>query len=336
MVDYSSRLRRLREGMKSAGLDCALLSSSNDIYYYTGYRITEQGSVFLKVGMGSRPVMYVSPLENGASDIRTADVKPVRKLSDMALPKVVGFDEHATSAAFFTKLKNLSTLKPAAGIFKGPRAVKDSHEIAQMRKALDITKRALDRLESEGKTEAQVAKEADIIFRESGADNAFDTIVASGENSAFVHHRPDDRKIKRKDLVVIDLGARLNGYCSDISRTFCQSPGRREKELFENIKTIQDELIGSIKPGTKFSDVEKLYERLMKKSGYKVMHGFGHGVGLNVHERIEGKLKEGMVITVEPGAYLKGFGGCRIEDMVLVKKKPEILSKRLSGFFNGF
>ena len=162
-----------------------------------------------------------------------------------------------------------------------------------------------------------------------GAKPSFDTIVASGKHSAFVHHKPDRNVIKQGDLAIIDIGAVFNGYCSDMTRTLCSKPGPKERRIMENISGIQAELIDGVSEGVKYDEMEKKYESLLRKKGYRLMHSFGHGIGIGVHERpAKGDvLKAGMVITVEPGAYIKGFGGCRMEDMVLVRKgSPRILT----------
>jgi Xaa-Pro aminopeptidase len=233
------------------------------------------------------------------------------------------------SAALFRKLNKISRLRPAAEVIKRPRMIKDSHEIEQIERAIHITARALGSIKLINRSEEEVANDIDIIFRQNRAGNAFDTIIASGKNAAFIHHRPGSRKIGKKDILIADLGARFNGYCSDVSRTLCASPGSAEREIHENVSSIQAELMDSVRPGIDISEVEKQYEALLKKSGFKPVHGFGHGVGLSVHERIKGKLEKNMVLTIEPGVYKKGFGGCRIEDMLLVNKKPKILTNKI-------
>jgi len=332
-IFFNARLRKLRESMNSAGLSNVLLTSANDIYYYTGFRVSD-GDSFLRVGVGSRPVLFVSPLENEASELRTAEVRFIRKLRELELPKTIGFDEHSMTAAVYEKLKRLSRLQPAAAAIKKPRMVKDSHELGQIRKAVAVTAKALESLSLAGRKELDVAKSIDIGFMEREADNAFDTIVASGRNAAFVHHRPGAKKIGVKELVIIDLGARFRGYCADVSRTLCQRPGRKEKGLIEGISRMQSEIMDYIEPGKTMKELNSIYEKLMKKEGYRVMHGFGHGVGLNVHEMISGELEKNMVITVEPGAYVKGFGGCRIEDMLLLGKKNRLLTKKIKQPFH--
>ena len=125
------------------------------------------------------------------------------------------------------------------------------------------------------------------------------------------------------------MGVRYNGYCSDITRTFCLRPDSKKKKISENVSFIQQEIIDSIKEGLSFDYVEKIYENLMKKNSYSVFHSFGHGVGLSPHERPVKKdiLRNGMILTVEPGVYIKNLGGYRIEDMIVIKNgKAKVIS----------
>lgn len=241
----------------------------------------------------------------------------------------MGYDEHSLSAHRFSILSKRAKLEPSSRLIKEPRVVKEPMEIKSIRKAVRITEKVLGGIELVGKSEAEVAADIDCGFRRLGAGNAFETIVAGGPNSGFIHYRPGGRRILSNDMVVVDLGARFNGYCADMTRTFCAEPGSREKEIHENILGVQGKLIDEVVAGADFKGIQKIYKGLMEKLGYKVYHSFGHGIGLSEHEGIGESFKESMVITVEPGAYIKGWGGCRIEDVVLVGKGK---AKVLSGF----
>ncbi len=316
------RLGKLQELM--SGVDCIIVTSPEDIFYYTGYMpMEEDGSILVVMEKCAK----LFTIQNGFQKKRASvDITIMRKASDfynfIKNYKVVGFDEtHLLSRSYVNLKKHSLRLKPFSSIIKKPRMIKDRSEIQMIEKSIELTKKAF-RLSLLGKTERDAAADIDCFFRRHYADNAFETIVASGINSSNVHYRPGNRKIGNNDIVIVDIGAKMN-YCADLSRTFCKSPGKREKNIIENVKNIQEQLFDFIHPGIKFDDVQKEYERLMKKLGYRVFHLFGHGVGLNVHERPsrEDVLEEGMVITVEPGIYIKNFGGCRIEDMILIKKK---------------
>jgi Xaa-Pro aminopeptidase len=332
---HSKRIKNLQKFIGASGLDKVLITDKDDIYYYTGYRILNNCPAFLIIDAISRPMLLVSPLDNEAETLTGVGVFLMQKTKDLlnALKnsKTIGYDEHHLTADLFLKLKKSNLkLKSAADIIKKPRSIKDEEEIKQIKHAIKITRKVFGNLEIYSKSEIEVAHEIETSFLESNATSAFSPIIASGPNSYFVHHVPANRKIKNNDLVIIDIGARFNHYCSDITRTFCLKPCQQEKKIYMDIIEIQGKIIDKIRDGVRFNEIQKFYEACLKRKKYKPFHGFGHGIGLSPHESIKGKLKKGMVITIEPGIYIKGFGGCRIEDMILIKKnKPEVLSKNI-------
>ncbi len=331
--DFQERIEKLRVLMERKKLNACLLSSRNDILYYTGRDIGD--SCFLLVS-GEKPVMFVTSLSNEVRPTKEFNAVFMKGLHEVAkrLGKFrrVGFDEYGTSYSTFSELKKAKTsLIPSASVIKEPRMAKDEWELEQITKAAHIARKALSSLgDIAGKSEREVSGLISSSFRKVDARESFETIVASGRHSAFIHHKPDRIRVKRKDLAIVDAGALYNNYCSDMTRTFCGNPGPRERAIMENISHIQGELIDMASQGTKYEDIQKKYGQLLKRKGYRVMHSFGHGIGLGVHERpAKGDtLKEGMVITVEPGAYVRNFGGCRIEDMLVIRKgKARILTK---------
>jgi Xaa-Pro aminopeptidase len=332
--DFTGRIRKLRALMESKGLDACLMNSKNDIFYYSGEEIRDFS--FLLVPKNSRPTIFLTSLNNYVQPTERFGTAYIRGISDVAKSlkpfRLVGFDEYGMNCSTFSEFrKSGSVLKPSASIIKEPRMVKDGYELGMIAKAAALARKAVSGLGAlAGKTEISVLNKIELSFRNAGAKPSFETIVASGKHSAFVHHITDSKIIGRKELAIVDCGALVKGYCSDMTRTFCRRPGPKEKQITENIKGIQAELIDMAREGVRYDDVEKLFEALLAKKGYKVMHSFGHGIGTGVHERPSkgDVLKEGMVITVEPGAYVKGFGGCRIEDMIVVRKgKSRILTK---------
>jgi Xaa-Pro aminopeptidase len=337
-ANFSERVKRLRKLVKGGKMERVLVTDPNDVYYYTGYRMLGGDSCFLVIeAKGTRPGLFVCPLLNEAECMKEVDViviKKLRELADAINAGVTGYDEYDLRSYMLLKLKRLGVrLKAATDIIKKPREIKEAWEVEQIKKAVKITKKVFGNVTAKGiagKKELQVAREVDTEFRVLGADNSFNTIISSGKNSYFVHRKPGERKIRRGDLVIIDLGARLNGYCSDITRTLYLGTGRKEMGLIADVRNIQKELMKRIVDGADFRGVERLYENIMKRRCYKIFHGFGHGVGLSVHEPIRNELRKGMVLTVEPGVYIKGVGGCRFEDMVLIKKKGiEVLSRSI-------
>lgn len=206
--------------------------------------------------------------------------------------------------------------------------VKTPAQIRIIEKAVKITGKVFRELGNPfGRSEQDVAREIRHRIHKLGTKLAFKPIVASG--STVIHHKPGKKIVRKNKPLIIDLGVRYRGYCSDITR-MCVPDNKRIKRIYRHILKIQKETIKKIKPGVEFRDLQGEYKKLMGRKGYKVRHGIGHGVGLHVHERVKGELKAGMLITVEPGVYIKGLGGFRIEDMVLVKKgKPRVLSKSI-------
>ncbi|MBI4020115.1 MAG: aminopeptidase P family protein [Candidatus Aenigmarchaeota archaeon] len=322
---HRKRVKRLEKAMEAKGLDYALATSHSDIYYYTGLGLSGDDRGFLLAGKG-RLVYFASILNNEAEKLKGVEVVFIKAIDEMG--KYIGggstgFDENDISAALYSRLRKIKARwVPSAGAIKSPREVKDSSEIGRMSKGLEINREVLRETQAIGRTEKEVAWEILRGFAKRGAVPAFETIVASGRNSSFIHYTPRGRRVGQRDMVVIDFGSKANGYCTDMTRTSCRKPGSREAGIMEDMKAMQEGIIDEVKAGIMFSELQELYEKLMARKRYRVMHSIGHGIGLEVHEG-PGKgavLRPGMVITIEPGVYIKGFGGCRIEDMVLVRK----------------
>lgn len=205
--------------------------------------------------------------------------------------------------------------------------VKSAIEIRNTIKATRIVEQVFRNMESPfGRSEADVAKEIRQMIRNQGASLSFKPIIASGRNSSFVHHKPGRKIVKEGELVIFDIGANYRGSCSDVTRMHVPK-GRKEQIIYRHIIAIQKAVIKRAKPGVTLIELHDIFYKMMKRKGFKVKHLIGHGLGSKVHERVKEKLEPGMVITVEPGIYLKNFGGCRVEDMILVTKgRPRVLS----------
>jgi len=226
-------------------------------------------------------------------------------------------------------------LRPVEGVVERARVVKDSYELEAMRKAASHLTLVADRAIAavrEGIAERLVAAAIEAAMREAGYDRiAFDTIVASGPHSALPHHRAGDRRIETGDLVVLDFGGVMDGYCCDLTRTVVVGPPAPDaSRLYEAVREAQAAAIAAVRPGIAASEVDAAARRVLESRGLGAAfgHGTGHGLGIEVHEEPRvGKartdlpptlLEPGMVFTIEPGAYLPGFGGVRIEDDVVV------------------
>ena len=231
-------------------------------------------------------------------------------------------------------------LLPRRGLVEALRAVKDETELEAVRRAAALTSEAYARFAEEtfvGRTERDLAWRLDELFHELGAEApAFETIVAAGPNSARPHSRPGDRKVEAGETVVVDSGAKLDGYCSDCTRTFATGPlPERLREAYAVCLEAQLAGLEAVQVGATGIEADAAARRVIDDAGFGEAfgHGLGHGVGLAVHEaprlarESSDTLVAGNVVTVEPGIYLEGLGGIRIEDLVIVGEDgPEVLT----------
>jgi Xaa-Pro aminopeptidase len=256
-----------------------------------------------------------------------AVAKLVKKLKSVRTVTV----ENSTALADFEAVKKSvkARLKSVANIIEYVRSSKDSSEIAAIRAAARIAAQALKqtrRYRKAGITENELAGMLDFQIRKMGATNSFDTIVAFGPNASRPHHQPGKRKLKQKDTVLIDFGVKYKGYCSDITRCFAVGrPATFYKKAYDVVQQAQAAAIKMIKAGVKMNRVDAAAREVIGSSDLPVYgHGTGHGLGLEIHElpflkaESKGKLKAGQVVTIEPGIYIPGKLGVRIEDDVLV------------------
>ena len=229
-------------------------------------------------------------------------------------------------------------LVPTAGLVEDLRMLKTPHEVELLRQVAMIASRAFDRVRSAvrpGLRERDVAFLLEQTFRELGADGpAFDTIVAAGEHGALPHGRASDRVLALGDMVVVDFGAVAGGYHSDTTRTIVVGePTREQKRVIAAVRQAQTESMALMKPGVTADAIDRRARDVLAGEAHAFGHGLGHGIGLMVHERPflsasdQTPLKTGMVITNEPGIYRPGWGGVRLEEMVLVTEEgPEVLT----------
>ena len=237
-------------------------------------------------------------------------------------------DEHTTFARALEGVE----LVPVSGMVEALRMIKDEAEVALMQKAASITDEAWTYIQSfirPGVAERDVALELEHKMKKLGAEGlAFDIIVASGVRSSLPHGRASEKLIETGDLVTVDFGAQYQGYCADMTRTvMVGEPSEQQRRLYAIVLEAQQRGVAACKPGMTGKELDEVCRGYIRENGYteEFGHGTGHGVGLYIHEnprlnvRAENDvLKPGMVVTIEPGVYLPGWGGVRIEDMVLV------------------
>lgn len=238
--------------------------------------------------------------------------------------------------------------RPLEDVVEKLREEKALEELEAMRRALELSEAVLRRVSRElasGQTERGVAWEIERGLREGGAEAlAFPSIVAAGENSARPHHQPGDRVIRAGEPIIIDMGARLNGYCADITRTFVLGePDEQFRKIYSLVRRAQVKAEAELKAGMDSLEGDALAREVIAGAGYGEAfgHSLGHGVGLAVHEapalspnkERTTVLKAGSVVTVEPGIYLTGWGGVRLEDMVLLKDEGAEVLNRYVDFY---
>jgi len=293
---------------------------------------------------------YVAAARRDAADgrIGPVEVVGVARRYDESLVELlgrtgaveVGFEAEQVSVARQRRWQSAApalTWSPMEGMVEERRAIKDAGEIAVLRRAgreLSYIASRLGDWIAEGRTEREVARAIDSAIERAGfTEPAFPTIVASGPNSAHPHARPTDRRIARGDLVVLDFGGRLDGYCGDLTRMAAVGEvGTDARALFEAVRDAQAAALSAVRAGVLTSSVDAAARQVLETRGLgdAFLHATGHGLGLDVHEapRVArddsdsaSRLQAGMVCTIEPGAYLEGLGGVRLEDDVLVTKE---------------
>ena len=262
----------------------------------------------------------------------------------------IGFESHVVTVDGFTALSDqldgLAELVRFPGRVEALRAVKDAGEVALLRLACEAADAALSELVSggglrPGRTERAIARELESLMLDHGADDAsFETIVAAGTNSAVPHHRPTDAELGRGDFVKIDFGALVAGYHSDMTRTFVLAPvAQWQRDVYDLVSGAQRAGREALLAGARLKDVDEASRQVIVDAGFGANfgHGLGHGVGLQIHEApgisasSAGTLLAGSAVTVEPGVYLPGRGGVRIEDTLVVggeaSPTPELLTR---------
>ena len=347
----SERAERLVEAVGEAGLDQLIVGdlvrpgdsgpdASADIRWLTGFTGT---SAIAVVGAEARLFLtdfrYTERAEREVADGFERITVEGRLLSELAprLSGRIGFDDSATSVASLRKLEaaiadrdTAGELVATSGLVAGLRRRKDAGEqeaISAAAQLADEAYRTVLEAGLVGRSERQVAEAAEARIRELGGEPAFPTIVAAGANGALPHAEASEHEIRAGELVVWDMGARLDGYCSDCTRTFAAGePGEPAREVYELVRRAQAAGLEAVGSGVGGREADEAARAIIREAGHEEAfgHGLGHGVGLEVHEpprlgpRSEDVLESGDVVSVEPGVYLPGRFGVRIEDLVVI------------------
>lgn len=340
-MDYRSRQRRLEAALSASGADAFLVTHPANVRYLCGFT---GSSGMVAVARGRRVLFtdgrYTTQARQEAQALRVAIARgPLLEeaaawLGRQRARRIAVEAQHMTLAArsaLVRLLPSKARLKPLEGLVERQRMVKEPGEVALIRAAVrlgsSLFQRALKVLRP-GVTEAEVAGEIEHAARRAGAQGmSFETIVAGGRRSALPHGIASSQPVPNKGFVVLDFGVILGGYCSDMTRTvhMGRAPGK-SREMYQVVREAQEKAIAAVRPGVKAGEVDYAARSLLQKAGLGryFTHSTGHGLGLEIHEPPRlGKnqtevLEPGMVVTIEPGAYVAGRGGVRIEDVVVV------------------
>ena len=350
----NDRLTKLQEKLAEFEVDGILITNPENRYYISGFS-GSAGYLFITPDAAylNTDFRYIEQATNQAPSFEIIKIDSELKWFIDLLIKhrinTLGFESEDLSFAGYSrfseileknKLNKIVNLKPLNASIVNIRAVKYMDEIDILKEAIRISDEAMNTIAPTiraGISEREVALKLENKMRELGAEGpSFDTIVGSGPNAALPHHRAGDRIIQKGESNVIDMGAKYQGYCSDLTRTFCVGkPDETFRKVYDTVFTAQQTAISLLQQEMTGTDCDDIARKVIEEAGFgdKFGHSLGHGVGLDVHEypRVSPNspdiLINNMVFTIEPGIYIPGWGGVRIEDIVtLQNNKAEVLS----------
>lgn len=333
------KIQWLRNTMSSLDLQGLIISNPINVKYLTNIDaegillLTRKDNIFITDG---RYVEHVHSVLTLYDEIIVYDLKDISKddyENFFMFCENVGFEENYVTYAGYKELirkYKINNLVETENIIERQRMIKDNDEISKVQKACEITDNCFSYLQSyikPGMTEKQIANEIENYYKEYADGVSFETIVASGENSSKPHAVPTDRKIQTQDIITIDMGCKVDGYCSDMTRTiFVGSIPDYVKNVYDLVLKKQQQVIEDMKDGESTRQLTTMVENDFRLEGYDLIHALGHGVGMEIHEapyinhRSDTQLKENMIVTDEPGIYIPGKFGVRIEDTIQITK----------------
>ncbi|MGH2555537.1 MAG: M24 family metallopeptidase, partial [Actinomycetota bacterium] len=336
LVDHASRRTRLASRLGDLQAEAFLVTRLPNVRYLTGFTgsngqfiLRSADGIFLTDGRYAEQARHEAPDLNRTVYSGQFARAFGEACADLGV-HTIAFEASGVSYKLYTELLATGVeLIPTTDEVESLRTIKDPEELRAVEAAQAVADDAFEAIVlklSEGVTEKEIALELDTTMRRLGADAlAFETILAFGESAAEPHHTPSERALLRGDVVKMDFGCVVDGYHSDMTRTvFFGDPSADLRAVYEIVRTAQQVGVETARPGISGSELDGVVRGVIKEAGYgdQFGHGLGHGVGLEIHEapwlRVGGKdvLAEGTVVTVEPGIYLAGVGGVRIEDMV--------------------
>lgn len=346
---YKTRLARLREAMAAKQLDGYLVHNRPEQIWLTGFTgedgsvlVTPRALVLLTDGRFDETADVEAPFARKVLRKKRGAETTAREVKRLKIDKL-GYEPDHLVVRMFTELKkelDKTRLVAASGLISKLRIIKDAEEVVRIRRAIDVAQRAFKKVTAwmkPGQTEREVAAKLIFEMQRLGAQGpSFPPIVASGPHGSLPHHDPTDRKLRDGEPVLIDWGARVEWYASDLTRmVWIGSIPRQIAKIYDIVREAQAAAIDAVRAGARTSEPDLAARKVISAAGYgkQFTHSVGHGLGLLVHDgpglRRTGKdrLEAGMVVTIEPGIYLPGVGGVRLEDDVLVTENGhEVLS----------
>lgn len=333
----NNRVKRLQTILKEKGIPALLVTKIENQHYLSGFRsedcfvlVTEDESYFLT------DFRNLESAKEHASEFLPIEISYQYTLYDFLREKnftLLGVEEKVLTVSSYHELRDSCGCELISGddLIEEIRMIKDEDEVSAIKRAQDLTDRCfthiLDYIKP-GLTENQVALEIELYLKQQGAMRlSFDTICVSGIRTSLPHGTPSEKRLEKGDLITLDFGCVVDGYCSDMTRTIALGSATQEqKDIYNIVKIAQQAACDAIKAGVPGFDVDKVARDIIADAGHGAAfgHGTGHGVGLEIHEapRLSPKstdvLKKGMVVTVEPGIYYPGKFGVRIEDLAIV------------------
>lgn len=346
-MDSKERLAALRRRLAAEGIPAMIVSGTTNIRYMTGFEgVIDDGINAACLVSADLALFYTDHRYSGAAEAAAEGTPWSVRVQKESLygelcadAKAAGIDsvtiESAVSYGRFKFISDQFTgaVRPTDGLIEDIRQVKEPGELERVTAAAALTDRAFDHILgyiAAGRTERDVALELEFYMRKNGSDDvAFDFIVASGPNSAHPHATVSDRVLGPGDFLTMDIGARVDSYRSDMTRTVViGTASDRQREVYEAVLASNEAGIAAVRGGRPGADIDSASREVLVKAGLgeHFTHSIGHGVGLDIHElpfmsqRSHGAVRTGSIVTIEPGVYIEGWGGVRIEDLLAVEE----------------
>jgi len=343
-----TRRREIRRRLRERNIDGLLLTKSVDVMYITAFAghdswaLLTRNSAYLitdsRYTEQARKECFQTTIVERQGFIAETTGRLVGRLKSL---RNVALGRSVSLAAYEALRKSIAIpLKKVDGLMEAARSIKDGLELAAIKAAAGCAARALEKTRDSfkpGVTEIELAGILDLEIRRVGCRNGFETIVAFGPNASRPHHQPSPRKLRRTDTILIDFGASYNGYTCDITRCFVLGgPTAAYRQAYEVVERAQQAAIATARAGARLAAVDLAARNVVRESGLPVYgHGSGHGIGLEIHETpflqedAQETLQAGQIITIEPGVYIPGKLGVRLEDDILITDKGcQILTRK--------